>query len=120
MVGNRARLSAHVQDEKNITNCLNRTNHQVEIFPRSELFSRVNGDSMNVKTWIPLALAIVLGVIAAKVARDVLMKNKPQQTQAVKLTKVVMPRPICCGRQLQAEDLMVGEVTPQSVPRRIQ
>src|SRR5678815_1688554 len=72
---------------------------------------------MNVKTWIPLALAIVLGVIAAKVARDVLMKNKPQQTQAVKLTKVVIAKAdLLPGRQLQAEDLMVGEVTPQSVP----
>jgi pilus assembly protein CpaB len=72
---------------------------------------------MNVKTWIPLALAIVLGVVAAKVARDVLMKNKPQPTQTVKLTKVVIAKAdLIPGRQLQAEDLTVGEVTPTSVP----
>src|SRR5215204_71640 len=72
---------------------------------------------MNVKTWIPLALAIVLGVVAAKVARDVLMKNKPQPTATVKLTKVVIAKAdLLPGRQLQAEDLSVGEVTPASVP----
>ena len=31
---------------------------------------------MNWKTWVPLILAIVLGVAAAKVARDQIMKNR--------------------------------------------
>jgi pilus assembly protein CpaB len=72
---------------------------------------------MNWKTWVPLALAIVLGVVAAKVARDVLMKNKPQPNQLVKLTKVAVAKAdLLPGRQIQPDDLAEGQVAPESVP----
>src|SRR5687768_15057281 len=72
---------------------------------------------MHLKTWIPLALAIVLGVVAAKVAKDVLAKNKPTQAQAIKLNKVITAKAdLLPGRQIQAEDLGVSEFPPQSVP----
>ena len=36
---------------------------------------------MNWKTWVPLALAIVLGVVAMKIAKDVIAKkNAPGET----------------------------------------
>jgi len=72
---------------------------------------------MNWKTWVPLALAIVLGVVAAKVARDVLMKNKPQPNQMVRLSKIVVAKAdLMPGRQIQAEDLSEGQVATENVP----
>ena len=38
---------------------------------------------MNWKTWIPLVLAIVLGVVAAKVARDLILRSRAPQQSSV-------------------------------------
>jgi len=72
---------------------------------------------MNWKTWIPLALAIVLGVVAAKVARDVLMHSRPAQTQAVKLAKVIVAKAdILPGHELKPEDLVESQMSFENVP----
>ena len=72
---------------------------------------------MNLKTWIPLALAIVLGVVAAKVARDVLTKNKAPAVQTVKLAKVVTAKTdVIPGHEFKAEDLGEGQYSLDSIP----
>src|SRR3954470_818907 len=73
---------------------------------------------MNVKTWIPLALAVVLGLVAAKVARDMLAQRS-RQTTASKLTEVVIAkRDIIAGNELTGADLTTGKVSVESVPER--
>jgi pilus assembly protein CpaB len=72
---------------------------------------------MNWKTWVPLTLAIVLGVVAAKVARDMLMQNRPAPTASVKLTKVIVAKvDITPGHEIKAEDLGDAQVSAESVP----
>ena len=72
---------------------------------------------MNAKTWIPLALAIVLGVVAAKVARDMLMQNRPTPAQGVKLSKVIVAKiDINPGHEIKPDDLSEAQVSADSVP----
>jgi pilus assembly protein CpaB len=70
---------------------------------------------MNWKTWIPLVLAIVLGVVAAKVARDVIVRKNTASTQAAKLAKIIVAKAdIAPGHELKAEDL--GDSPVENVP----
>src|ERR1051326_7651260 len=72
---------------------------------------------MNWKTWIPLVLAIVLGVVAAKVARDVIIRGRAPQTSNVKLAKIITAKnDIIPGHELKAEDLAEGQVSLESKP----
>ncbi|HEX8524765.1 MAG TPA: Flp pilus assembly protein CpaB [Tepidisphaeraceae bacterium] len=72
---------------------------------------------MNWKTWVPLALAIVLGVVAAKVARDMVKQNRPAPTQTVKLSKVIVAKAdIMPGHEIKAEDLADAQVSTENVP----
>ncbi len=72
---------------------------------------------MNWKSWVPLTLAIVLGVVAAKVARDMLMQNRPAPTQSVKLSKVIVAKAdITPGHEIKAEDLGEAQVSTESLP----
>lgn len=72
---------------------------------------------MNWKTWVPLVLAIVLGVVAAKVARDVMLKNKNTDANAGKFTKVVVTKgDVAPGKELTAEDLTLAQVETANVP----
>jgi pilus assembly protein CpaB len=72
---------------------------------------------MNWKTWLPLVLAIGLGVCAAKVARDALMKNRSSTGSGGKFVNLVVPRDnIPPGRSLTADDLTVSEVGAGMAP----
>lgn len=74
---------------------------------------------MNWKTWVPLVLAIVLGVVAAKVARDTILKNKGGDANAAKFTKVVVAKAdISPGKELTAEDLVLSQVQNDAVPEK--
>ena len=73
---------------------------------------------MNVKTWIPLALAIVLGLIAAKVARDTLARNRasaPPQSKTVKV--VVASAQVSPGQELTADLLALAPIAAEAPPR---
>jgi pilus assembly protein CpaB len=71
---------------------------------------------MNWKTWVPLVLAIVLGIVAAKAARDVLIKNRTAANNA-KYAKVVVTRgDIQPGAALTAGDLAVAQVDAAHAP----
>ena len=64
---------------------------------------------MNWKTWVPLVLAIVLGVFAAKVAKDTLMKNRAASGPAGKFVKIVVAK----------EDIQPGqEIKPEQIDLR--
>ncbi|MGB7157935.1 MAG: Flp pilus assembly protein CpaB, partial [Tepidisphaeraceae bacterium] len=70
---------------------------------------------MNVKTWLPICLALVLGVIAAKLANDAVSSRKGDNaTAAVKL--VVAKRPIAPGEALAAEDLEIRPIAADAPP----
>jgi pilus assembly protein CpaB len=72
---------------------------------------------MNWKTWVPLILAIVLGVAAAKVAREQIMKSKLAAGPAGKFVKVVVAKnDINPGKELKAEDLNLAQVQENAAP----
>ena len=72
---------------------------------------------MNIKTWAPLVLAIVLGLAAAKIAHDMILRrsNAPRTTSNL-VQIVVAKHSIQPGQELQTDDLAIGEVSPKSVP----
>jgi pilus assembly protein CpaB len=74
---------------------------------------------MNWKTWVPLVLAVVLGLVAMKVARDMMARNKSGTAKESGMSVVVVKNDVPAGAQLTAEDLTVtrmsGELNPQVV-----
>ena len=72
---------------------------------------------MNMKAWIPLSLAIVLGLVAAKIARDVVaQRSGSQQSQTGDLKQVVVAKhTLKPGQELKEDDLAVGQFTPTNV-----
>ena len=71
---------------------------------------------MNWKTWVPLVLAIVLGMVAAKAARDVIVKNRTAANSG-KFTKVVVTRgDVHPGAILTPADLTVAQVEAANAP----
>lgn len=77
---------------------------------------------MNLKTWIPLALAIVLGLVAMKIARDMIAKSGTGDQAPRNLTDVVVvKRNLPAGTALKADDLalttMSNDVPPESIFR---
>src|SRR4051812_6435377 len=72
---------------------------------------------MNWKTWVPLVLAVVLGVVAAKVARDVIVRGRGANTAAAKFAKIVVAKgDVTPGRELTADNLAVSQVDIDHVP----
>ena len=72
---------------------------------------------MNWKTWTPLALAIVLGLIAAKVARDALARGRDRDRAETKTVMVVVAKgPVAPGQELTAEALALGPISAQTPP----
>lgn len=65
---------------------------------------------MNFKTWFPLVLAIVLGLIAMKVARDVISNKEPSGSEQAGTPVVVAKNDIAPGAQLTAEDLTIASI----------
>lgn len=63
---------------------------------------------MNWKTWAPLVLAVVLGLVAMKIARDVMSKN--QAPQAAGNTIVVLKSDLPAGSALSIADLGTARV----------
>jgi pilus assembly protein CpaB len=73
---------------------------------------------MNVKTIVPLGLAVVLGLAAAMVAKSALGK-KPDTAQAgsSNLTPIVVVKhPVAPGQELRADDLALGSVATKDLP----
>src|SRR3712207_3164363 len=71
---------------------------------------------MKVKTWIPLVLAVVLGLFAAKLAKDAMSRGGGQAIDTSTVPTVTASRDIEPGQQLTPADLTVGKVSADSVP----
>jgi pilus assembly protein CpaB len=72
---------------------------------------------MNVKTWIPLGLAILLGAVALVIGRKAVAPRGPAEpTNTVKV--VVAARDVAPGKVLSAEDLTSGRVPKEMAPAR--
>jgi pilus assembly protein CpaB len=72
---------------------------------------------MSRKTWIPLVLALVTGLIAAKLARDVLLRTKPVATGVTETTEVVVAaREVAAGAELGDDDLVLARLPSTSLP----
>lgn len=70
---------------------------------------------MRLSTWIPLGLAIVLGLAAAVVARSMLANRKDGEAPK-QLRVVVAKENIAPGRELQATDLALSAVSGETPP----
>jgi pilus assembly protein CpaB len=72
---------------------------------------------MNWKTWLPLIVAVVLGLIAAKVGRDILVSRKDSGVDSRLVKLVVARKEIAPGHTLVATDLMMAAYAPETLPR---
>lgn len=71
---------------------------------------------MNIKAWVPLIVAIVLGGIAAKVGRDMLSRKDAPQKVTVNVTRLVVAKEnMAPGTALKAFDLVANNVPEISV-----
>jgi pilus assembly protein CpaB len=68
---------------------------------------------MNWKTWVPLVLAVALGLVAMKVARDVMSKNQPAGNGGGGSKMVVAKHDIAAGAELTPEDLEIAKVASE-------
>jgi pilus assembly protein CpaB len=72
---------------------------------------------MNWKTWVPLVLALALGLVAAKVGRDVLLRNRAAATPDGKTVKVVVAkRDLAPGQVLGELDVGLALVPAEKAP----
>jgi pilus assembly protein CpaB len=72
---------------------------------------------MTWKTWIPLVVAVVLGLVAALVARESLKRNRiagPPQPTTVKI--VVVRGGAAPGQELTADLLTLGQIAAETPP----
>ena len=72
---------------------------------------------MNWKTWVPLIIAVILGLIAAKVGRDMLVNRKETSGEGQLVRIVVAKRDIAPGHTLEPADLTTAAFPPDSIPR---
>src|SRR6476659_2475884 len=73
---------------------------------------------MNWKTWIPLGVAIVLGLAAAMIARGALSRTRgvaPAQPKTVKI--VVIKGHVTPGQELAADQLTLGPIAAEVPPQ---
>lgn len=73
---------------------------------------------MNWKTWVPLILAAILGLIAAKAGRDIIVKANSTGVTQGRFTKIVVSKAdLSPGHALTQADLALASVSTESVPR---
>jgi pilus assembly protein CpaB len=65
---------------------------------------------MNWKTWLPLLLAVALGLLAMKVARDVISKHQAAPAAVGGTAIVVVKSDLPAGAALRAEDLGTAKI----------
>jgi pilus assembly protein CpaB len=68
---------------------------------------------MNLKSWIPLGAAVLLGLIALVVARKALSKTGTAEGKTPALAVVVAGRDLPPGRELTADDLAVTKLSAE-------
>jgi pilus assembly protein CpaB len=71
---------------------------------------------MKVKQWIPIVLALVLGLAALKLTRDRMSRVQAPSANINFAERVVAARDIPAGEQITAGDLALGKVASESIP----
>jgi pilus assembly protein CpaB len=71
---------------------------------------------MNLKNVWPLAVAVVLGLVAAVMVQRTVARSRVQTGTKSTATMVVVQGPIAAGHELTAEDLTVVSVPPGATP----
>jgi pilus assembly protein CpaB len=72
---------------------------------------------MKVKQWIPIVLALGLGLAALKLTRDRMSRAQaPSAAGANFAERVVATRDIAAGQQMAPDDLALGKVASDSIP----
>lgn len=72
---------------------------------------------MNVKMWVPLAMAIILGLTAAVVARKSLLRSRAATAAAVTTTTITVAKdPIQPGQELTRDHLTTTTIAASAVP----
>src|SRR5690349_15221204 len=71
---------------------------------------------MNVKQWIPLVVALVLGLAALKLTHDRLSRAQAPSAGANFAQRVVATRDIAPGEAVFAAGLALGKVAADSIP----
>lgn len=73
---------------------------------------------MNWKTWIPFVLALAMGLMAAKVGRDLVARSGRAAEPTIKLSRaVVMNIDVDPGHVLAEEDLKIADEPAETLPR---
>jgi pilus assembly protein CpaB len=73
--------------------------------------------AINLKTWAPLGIAIVLGTVAAKIGHDMLSRKPPERIVVQKVTQVVVAKDdLPPGAQLKVTDLVANTVSDGTLP----
>src|SRR5687767_6631728 len=73
---------------------------------------------MNWKTWTPIILAAALGLIAAKVGRDMVLRIRTSNVSAPKLVQIVVTsQDVAPGTSLTEAHLQFAPMLPESLPR---
>ena len=71
---------------------------------------------MKLKAWIPLVLALVLGLAAAKLTRDAMRRGKAAAGPDNRVALVTAARDIEPGQSIGAADLAESKVAPEAMP----
>ncbi len=72
---------------------------------------------MKLKKWAPLLLAVVLGLVAAKVARDAVIRNRSAAAAGSKTVRVVVAKTnIAPGQLLTPEVLVLAPIAADTIP----
>lgn len=71
---------------------------------------------MSAKTWVPLAVAVVLGLMAALVARKSLMRSRAAAAPPKNCSVVVAKATIAPGERLSTDQLTLGTIASPTAP----
>jgi pilus assembly protein CpaB len=71
---------------------------------------------MNLKNWIPLVAAVLLGVIALVVAKKALSKGSGADGKSASMAVQVAKRDIPPGREITADDVVTAKIDSSSLP----
>jgi pilus assembly protein CpaB len=73
---------------------------------------------MNMKTVVPLVVALILGVIAAKLGKDMMAKRGQSSGPGIKMTKIVVAREdITPGSTIKDIDVVLRDMPADGIPQ---
>src|SRR5687768_9496381 len=71
---------------------------------------------MNLKTWAPLRAAVVLGLVAAMIAKNSMTKPDVAAKALTETHIVTLKRDLAAGQEITGEDVTASELTSPVAP----